>query len=80
MNLLLYGIPGTGKTEFAKYTARRLRRRLIIRRASDLLSMWVGQSEKLIRESFKEAEHDKAVLFIDEADTFLGSRENAARS
>lgn len=80
MNLLLYGPPGTGKTEFAKYIARRINRRLIIRRASDLISCWVGETEKLIHRAFAEAEKDKAVLFIDEADSFLGSRENAVRS
>ncbi len=80
MNLLLYGPPGTGKTEFAKYVARATNRRLIIRRASDLQSMWLGQTEKNIRAAFSEAEKDKAILFIDEADSFLGSRENAERS
>jgi len=80
MNLLLYGPPGTGKTEFAKYIARRTNRRLIIKRASDLLSCYVGETEKLIRNAFEEAEKDKAILFIDEADSFLGTREHAAHS
>lgn len=80
LNLLLYGPPGAGKTELAKYIARRLKRRLLVKRASDLLSMYVGQTEKLIREAFREAEHDRAILFIDEADSMLGSREGAVRS
>jgi|GEM_PF-6895206 len=80
VNILLYGPPGTGKTEFAKYVARRLNRRLIVKRGSDLLSMWVGMTEKNIRRAFAEAEQDRAVLCIDEADSFLGSRENAVRS
>ena len=80
MNILLYGLPGTGKTEFAKYIARFLKRRLIVKRASDILSMWVGQSEKIIRQAFCEAEKDKAILFIDEADSLLGTREGAAHS
>jgi len=80
MNLLLYGNPGTGKTEFAKYIARRTNRRLIVKRASDLLNMYVGETEKNMRRAFMEAERDKAILFIDEADSLLGSRENAVRS
>jgi ATPases of the AAA+ class len=80
MNLLLYGLPGTGKTEFAKHIARLMKRRLIVKRASDILSMWVGQTEKIIRQAFCEAERDKAVLFIDEADSLLGAREGASQS
>jgi transitional endoplasmic reticulum ATPase len=80
MNLLLYGPPGTGKTEFAKCISRHLNRRLVIKRASDLLSMWVGGSEKNIRQAFQEAEKDTAVLFIDEADSLLGAREGAQHS
>ncbi|MBD3344231.1 MAG: AAA family ATPase [Chitinivibrionales bacterium] len=80
MNMLLYGPPGSGKTEFAKYTARLLHRRLIIKRASDLMSCWVGESEKNTREVFNEARRDKAILFIDEADSFLAGREGAEHS
>jgi SpoVK/Ycf46/Vps4 family AAA+-type ATPase len=80
MNILLYGPPGTGKTEFAKYVARTLNRCLVIKPASDLLSCWVGETEKIIKNSFQEAEKDKAILFIDEADSMLGSREGATHS
>jgi SpoVK/Ycf46/Vps4 family AAA+-type ATPase len=77
MNLLLYGPPGTGKTEFAKFVARTMDRRLMVRRASDLLSCYVGETEKLIWRAFSEAEKDKSILFIDEADSMLGTREGA---
>jgi len=80
INFLLWGESGTGKTEFAKYLARETGSELIIKRASDLKDMWVGNTEKFIRQAFREAEEKKAVLFIDEADTFFGSRENAIRS
>jgi SpoVK/Ycf46/Vps4 family AAA+-type ATPase len=80
MNMLLYGPPGTGKTEFAKYVARVTKRRLVVRRASDLLSCWVGETEKIIRRAFQEAEKDRAILFIDEADSMLGTREGAQHS
>lgn len=80
LNMLLYGPPGTGKTEFAKFVARRMNRRLIIKRASDLINMYLGETEKLIKKVFTEAEKDKAILFIDEADSLFGNRENAVRS
>ncbi len=80
MNILLYGPPGTGKTEFAKFVARSMDRRLVIKQASDLLSCWVGETEKIIKGVFQEAEKDKAILFIDEADSMLGSREGASHS
>jgi SpoVK/Ycf46/Vps4 family AAA+-type ATPase len=80
MNVLLAGPPGSGKTEFAKYIATHLGRDLLIKRASDLLSMWVGGSEKNLAEAFREAEKSKAILFIDEADSLLYGRESASRS
>ena len=55
LNLLLYGAPGTGKTEFAKHVARTLDRKLIIKRTSDLLNCYVGETEKAIRKMFKDA-------------------------
>lgn len=80
INLLLWGESGTGKTEFAKYLALQTGMGLIIKRSSDLMNMWVGQTEKLIREAFRQAEDKKSILFIDEADTFFGSRERARAS
>ena len=80
MNILLWGESGTGKTEFAKYLASSSRKGLIIKRASDLMNMYVGETEKLIREAFREAEEKKSILFIDEADTFFGSRDRARAS
>ena len=80
LNMLLYGAPGTGKTEFAKHLARTLDRKLIIKKASDLLDCYVGNTEKLIRKMFKEAEEKKAILFLDEADSMIRDRSGAARS
>ena len=80
LNILLYGAPGTGKTEFVRFLARKLKRNLVIRRASDLLDMYVGQTEKNIREAFEEAEENKAILFFDEADSFIADRQNASRN
>jgi len=80
LNLLFWGPPGTGKTEFAKYLAGEINADLLTRRASDLISCWVGETEKNIRKAFAEAEKDGAILFIDEADSFFTDRRNAVRS
>ncbi|MDP3028616.1 MAG: AAA family ATPase [Deltaproteobacteria bacterium] len=80
LNLLFWGRPGTGKTEFVKYLAAELGMRLIIKRASELVSCWLGETEKNIRDAFDEAEREKAVLFLDEADSFFVNRESAHRS
>ena len=80
MNMLFWGLPGTGKTEFAKYMAGTMKKRLLVKRYSDLESMWVGETEKNIRAAFAEAEKSEAILFVDEADSFFTSRETAFRS
>jgi len=80
MNLLFYGPPGTGKSELARYLAEHLDREVIFKRYSDLQSMWVGAGEKNIKLAFANAEAEEAVLVIDEADSFLSSRDMAIRS
>lgn len=80
LNILLYGAPGTGKTEFARYLARKLNRKLVIKRSSDLKDMFVGETEKRIREAFEEAEESKAILFFDEVDSLIGDRSRAERN
>ena len=77
MNLLFYGQPGTGKSELARYLAKALEKKMLTRRASDILDMYVGQSEKNINRMFAEAEHSDAVLIIDEIDSLLFSRDMA---
>lgn len=76
----LHGAPGTGKTAWGRELAERIQRPLIVRQASDLLDMFVGETEKQIAYAFEEAEQDGAVLLIDEADSFIGSRSNAQQS
>lgn len=75
--LCLYGTPGTGKTQWARQLARQLSKPLLAKRCSDLLGMYVGQTETLIRGAFEEAEQQRAILLIDEADSLLRSREQA---
>jgi len=79
-NCLFHGPPGTGKSELARYIGNRLDREVITKRVSDLQSMWVGGSEKNIRDAFQEAEREEAVLVFDEADSLLFSRDRAVRS
>ena len=76
MNILLTGAPGSGKTEFVKHLASKLGRPLLMRRASDLKSKWVGETEQNIAAAFREAREKRAILFFDEVDTFLDSRES----
>ncbi|KQN06434.1 AAA family ATPase [Sphingomonas sp. Leaf25] len=80
VSLLLTGPPGTGKTAFAHHLARALDRPLLVKRASDLLSKWVGQTEAQIAEAFAEARRQEAVLLFDEADSLLFDRTTARSS
>lgn len=80
INLLFWGWPGTGKTEFAKYLAERLGKEILVKRISDLQSMWVGETEKQIARAFHEAEDNDAILFLDEADSLFIDRQTAHRS
>ena len=80
MNLLLSGAPGTGKTEFVKYLGAQLGTRVVVKMGSDLLDMYVGGTEKRIRQAFAQAEAEKAILFLDEIDGLVQSRERSMHS
>jgi transitional endoplasmic reticulum ATPase len=80
VSLCLYGQPGTGKSAYVRYLAHRMDRPLVARRASDLVSKYVGDTEKNIAEAFSEAQRDNAILLLDEADSFLRDRRDATRS
>ncbi|MGN6819646.1 MAG: AAA family ATPase [Sphingomonas sp.] len=79
-SLLLTGPPGTGKTALAHHLAQRLDRPLIAKRASDLLSKWVGGTEANIADAFAEAREEDAVLLFDEIDSILADRSGAQAS
>ena len=79
-SLCLQGPPGTGKSAFVRYLAERLGLEVVQKRASDLMSMWVGGTEKRIAEAFAEARDTGAFLVFDEADSLLADRRFAHRS
>ena len=80
MNLLLWGPPGTGKSEYVKYLGDILKAKVVVKMGSDLLDKYVGGTEERIASAFAEAEAEKAILFLDEIDGLLQSRNKADHS
>jgi len=73
--ILLYGPPGTGKTLLAKAVATESESNFICVRGPELLSKWVGESEKAIREIFKKARQvAPSIVFFDELDAIAPMR------
>ena len=73
--ILLYGPPGTGKTLLAKAVATESGANFIAIRGPEVLSKWVGESEKAVREVFRRArEVAPAVVFFDEIDSIAPVR------
>lgn len=74
--LLLYGPPGTGKSRLAAATAAESGAVFLSVSAADLLSKWVGESEKQVRQAFAQAAAatPRCVLFFDEVDALCGAR------
>ncbi|WP_280535916.1 CDC48 family AAA ATPase [Halopenitus sp. POP-27] len=73
--VLLYGPPGTGKTLMAKAVANETNANFISVRGPQLLSKWVGESEKAIRQTFRKARQvSPTIVFFDELDSLAPSR------
>jgi transitional endoplasmic reticulum ATPase len=73
--VLLYGPPGTGKTLIARAVARETKANFISIKGPQLLSKWVGESEKAVREVFKKARQvSPAIIFFDELDAIAPMR------
>jgi SpoVK/Ycf46/Vps4 family AAA+-type ATPase len=77
IKMLLYGMPGTGKSEFVYYLGNLLSREVLLKRCSEIQSMWVGEAEKNIAEAFREGQENNSILFFDEADSLLYPRKEA---
>ena len=78
--LCFYGPPGTGKTEFAHVLADALDRELVVKASSDLVSAYVGETERNIARLFNELDAEHSVLLLDEVDSLLRDRGQAQRS
>ncbi|MGB9168469.1 MAG: CDC48 family AAA ATPase [Nitrososphaeraceae archaeon] len=76
--VLLYGPPGTGKTLIAKATANESEANFISIKGPELLSKWVGESEKGVREVFRKARQAApCLIFFDEIDAITPARGGA---
>ncbi len=73
--ILLYGPPGTGKTLLAKAVANESKTNFIAIKGPEILSKWVGESERAVREIFKKAKQTApTIVFLDELDAIAPIR------
>lgn len=78
--LCFYGAPGTGKTMCAHALAKKLGKNILIASYASIESKWVGEGPKNMRKIFEDASNQGAILFFDEADSFLSKRVNNAET
>lgn len=78
--LCFFGAPGTGKTMCAHAIAKELGKKIMIASYASIESKWVGEGPKNMRKIFKDAVEQDALLFFDEADSFLSKRVNNAET
>lgn len=77
IRMMFYGLSGTGKTEFARYISGKLGKKMLLKRASDILDKYVGGTEENIADAFAQAAANDEILLFDECDSFFSSREQA---
>ena len=79
--ILLYGPPGTGKTYIVRALAGELGAAFYAVKSSDIISQWVGESEKNLKKLFAEARKNKlSVIFMDEIDSLAQDRSKNVRN
>jgi len=79
--VLLFGPPGTGKTLLAKAVATETRANFISIKGPEVLSKWVGESEKAVREIFKKARQvAPCIIFLDEIDALAPRRSSTTEN
>lgn len=79
--IVLFGAPGTGKTLLAKAIANEAKANFISIKGPELISKWVGESEKAIREIFKKAKQSSpSIIFLDEFESIAGMRASNSQS
>ncbi len=79
--ILLYGLPGTGKTLLVRALATECNINFISVKGPELLSKWVGESERAVREVFRKARQAApALIFFDEIDSLLPGRGSGSDS
>jgi len=73
--IVLFGAPGTGKTLLAKAIANEAKANFISIKGPELISKWVGESEKALREVFKKAKQSSpSIVFLDEFESIASMR------
>lgn len=77
LNILLSGPSGCGKTEFVKYLGAQAGAKVMTVTASDVMSPMVGRTEQNLARIFSQAKETGSILFLDEVDSLLGSRDRA---
>ena len=78
IRMLFYGVSGGGKTNLAHFIADSIGRKILSKHASDILGMYVGESEKHIAEAFNQARKENKILLFDEVDSFFRERSLAS--
>ncbi len=79
--IVLFGAPGTGKTLLAKAVATEAKANFISIKGPELISKWVGESERAIREIFKKAKQSSpSIIFLDEFESIASMRASSSSS